>query len=174
MIAPLLIGLCFGFLLQKARLGRYETIVDVFRFKDLTVVKFLLTALAVAMVALQILPHPVPAPVPDTYLAGNLAGGVLFGIGMAVAGFCPGTVAAGAGEGRLDYLVAGSCGLYAGAVLFGLAWPRFFPALSAVARLGPVTAPGALGVLPWLLALVFAEAVALALYALQRSRKKVA
>ena len=174
MIAPLLIGLAFGFLLQKAKLGRYETIVNVFRFQDLTVVKFLLTALAVAMLALQVLPHPVPAPVPDTYLVGNLAGGLLFGVGMAVAGFCPGTVAAGAGEGRLDYLVAGSAGLYAGAVLFGLAYPRFFPAISALARWGPITAPGALGVRGWLFALVFAEAVALGLYVLQRTPKKVA
>ena len=168
MIAPILIGFCFGWVLQKGRLGRYETIVNVFRFKDLTVVKFLLSGLVVAMLAMQVLPAREAAPIPDTYLLGNLAGGLLFGVGMAIAGFCPGTVAAGAGEGRLDYLFAGSAGLYAGAVLFGLAWPRFFPAVSAIGRWGPVTAAGSLGVHRWLLALVFAEAAVLLLYALER------
>lgn len=171
MIAPLLIGFAFGFFLQKGKLGRYETIVNVFRFKDLTVVKFLMTALATAMIALQLLPHSATVPVPDTYLAGNLIGGLLFGVGMAVAGFCPGTVAAGAGEGRLDYLIAGSAGLYFGAVAYGAAYPHFFPWLASLGRLGPVTGAGALGVRPWLLALVVAEAVALLLYTIERGRR---
>lgn len=171
-IPPLALGFAFGWALQKARLGRYETIVNAFRFTDLTVVKFLFTALMVAMFTLQALVSLglcAPAPVAQTYALGNLLGGILFGAGMSLAGFCPGTVAAGAGEGRLDYLIPGALGLYTGAVLFGLTYPLYFPALARVARLGSVTASEALRVEPWLLVIVFCELGALLFYALERA-----
>lgn len=170
-VAPLFIGFLFGFALQKGKLGRYETIVNVFRFVDLTVVKFLFTALMVAMITIQALVSlglcdgP---PVAQTYALGNLVGGVLFGFGMALAGFCPGTVAAGAGEGRLDYLVPGALGLYAGALAFGWTYPLFFPALARVGRLGSVTAAAELGVSPWLLVIVFCELGLLLFYLIER------
>lgn len=170
-IAPLVIGFGFGWALQKGKLGRYETIVNVFRFADLTVVKFLFTALMVAMVSIQALVSlglcdgP---PVAQTYALGNLLGGVLFGFGMALAGFCPGTVAAGAGEGRLDYLIPGALGLYVGALLFGWTYPLFFPALARLGRLGSVTVSEALGVEVWLLIVVFCELGLLLFYLLER------
>ncbi len=171
MIAPLVIGFFFGFMLQRGRMGRYEVIVGVFRFTDLTVLKFLMTALVVAMVTTQALSSlglAAATPMPETYWAGNFFGGLLFGVGMAVAGFCPGTVAAGAGEGRLDYLIPGALGLFCGALAYGQAWPKVMPALTAIGRLGPVGAARALGVEPWLLILVFAEIAALLLYAVER------
>ncbi|MFO0649011.1 MAG: YeeE/YedE thiosulfate transporter family protein [Polyangiales bacterium] len=170
-LAPLALGFAFGWALQKGRLGRYETIVNAFRFTDLTVVKFLFTALMVALVtnqALVSLGFAAAVPVAQTYALGNLAGGVLFGFAMALAGFCPGTVAAGAGEGRLDYLIPGALGLYTGAVLFGLSYPLFFPKLARIARLGSVTAAQALHVEPWLLILVFCELGLLLFYVLER------
>lgn len=170
-VAPLLLGVAFGWALQKGRLGRYETVVNAFRFTDLTVVKFLFTALMVAMVTIESLVALglcAPVPVAQTYALGNLAGGVLFGAGMALAGFCPGTVAAGAGEGRLDYLIPGTLGLYAGAVLFGLSYPLFFPGLARIGRLGSVTAAQALHVDPWLLITVFCELGLLLFYVLER------
>ena len=54
-LAPLLIGCCFGWLLHKARLGRYETVVNVFLFRDLTVLKFLMSALMVSALGIQAL-----------------------------------------------------------------------------------------------------------------------
>jgi hypothetical protein len=170
-VAPLLVGFAFGWVLQKGGLGRYETFVNVFRFTDLTVLKFLLSALAVSMLgitALSSLGLAPNVPVAQTYALGNFVGGAFFGIGMAVAGFCPGTVAAGAGEGRLDYLIPGSLGLYAGAVLFGLGYPKFFPALAKIGRLGAVTAAQALSVDRWLVVVVFWEIVLLLFYAIER------
>lgn len=170
-VAPLFVGFLFGWALQKGKLGRYETIINVFRFVDLTVLKFLFTALMVAMVAVQALVSldlcdgP---PVAQTYALGNLLGGLLFGFGMALAGFCPGTVAAGAGEGRLDYLIPGALGLYAGAVLFGWTYPRFFPALARIGRLGSVTVSQELGVDGWLLVILFCELGLLLFYVLER------
>ena len=87
---PLLIGFGFGFALQKAGLGKYNKIVNVFRFTDLAVLKFMLTTLAVSMVGVFALNSfgliALPA-IPATYVVGNLVGGLIFGVGMAGAGF---------------------------------------------------------------------------------------
>jgi hypothetical protein len=90
MIFSLVMGTGFGFALQKARLTEYNKVVNVFRFTDLSVLKFMLTTLAVAMVgtfALNSLGLIVLPAIPATYIAGNLIGGLIFGVGMAGAGF---------------------------------------------------------------------------------------
>ncbi len=90
MIFSLVIGIAFGFALQKAGLSKYNKIVNVFRFTDLAVLKFMMTALAVSMVGVFALKSggiiALPA-IPATYVVGNLIGGLIFGTGMAAAGF---------------------------------------------------------------------------------------
>ncbi len=86
----LVLGFFFGWALQKAGLTKYHKIVNVFRFTDLAVMKFMLTSLAVAMVgtfALSSLGLVTLPAVPATYVVGNLVGGLVFGVGMAGAGF---------------------------------------------------------------------------------------
>ncbi|MBI4788859.1 MAG: YeeE/YedE family protein [Chloroflexi bacterium] len=87
---PLVLGFAFGWALQKAGLTKYHKIVNVFRFTDLAVLKFMMTSLAVAMVGTFALSTfgliSLPA-VPATYVVGNLVGGLIFGVGMAGAGF---------------------------------------------------------------------------------------
>jgi hypothetical protein len=169
--APLLIGFAFGWFLQKAGLSRYERIVNVFRFRDLAVLQFLLSALVTAALGIRILQDLGLAgavPIPTTYVAGNLLGGLVFGVGMALSGFCPGTVAAGAGEGRLDYLVAGGLGLYAGALVYGLGYEQIMPTLSSWAHAGTVTFATMLHVEPWLVILLFFELVVVIFYLVER------
>ncbi len=87
---PLALGFAFGFTLQKAGLSYYRNIVNVFRFTDLTVIKFMLTAVVVAMVGvygLNALGAIALPAVSATYVVGNLVGGLVFGVGMAGAGF---------------------------------------------------------------------------------------
>ncbi len=90
MIFSLIMGAAFGFALQKAGLSKYNKIVNVFRFTDLAVLKFMMTTLAVSMVGIFFLKSvgliTLPA-IPATYILGNLAGGLIFGAGMAAAGF---------------------------------------------------------------------------------------
>jgi uncharacterized protein len=90
LILPILLGFGFGFALQKAGLSKYHKIVNVFRFTDLSVIKFMLTSVAVAMVgvfALSTLGLIQLPNIPATYVVGNLVGGLIFGVGMAGAGF---------------------------------------------------------------------------------------
>ncbi len=89
-VIALVLGVLFGFSLNKAGLTRYNKIVNVFRFTDLAVLKFMLTALVVSMTGLFALRGLglIQFPnVPATYIAGNLIGGLIFGVGMALTGY---------------------------------------------------------------------------------------
>ena len=88
-IAPLILGFFFAFSLQKAGLGHYDKIVNQFRFKDNTIMKFMMTGICVGLIgiyALKDLGFLQLDQVPSTYIAGNLVGGLIFGVGMAMAG----------------------------------------------------------------------------------------
>lgn len=88
-IVPLVIGFFFAFSLQKAGLGHYHRIVNQFRFKDNTIMKFMMTGISVGLIgiyALKDLGLIQLDQVPTTYIVGNLVGGLLFGVGMALAG----------------------------------------------------------------------------------------
>jgi uncharacterized protein len=90
MIIALVLGAFFGFSLNKAGLTKYHKIVNVFRFTDMAVLQFMMTALVVAMSglyglrALGLLVFP---NIPSTYLVGNVIGGLMFGVGMALTGY---------------------------------------------------------------------------------------
>jgi uncharacterized protein len=89
-VIALFLGAMFGLSLNKAGLTRYNKIVNVFRFTDLAVLKFMLTAMVVSMAGLYTLRGlgwiQFPS-VPSTYIAGNMIGGLIFGIGMALTGY---------------------------------------------------------------------------------------
>jgi uncharacterized protein len=89
-LITLFMGACFGFSLNKAGLTKYHKIVNVFRFTDMAVLQFMMTALVVAMIGLYglrglgLITFPT---VPATYIVGNLVGGLIFGVGMALTGY---------------------------------------------------------------------------------------
>jgi uncharacterized protein len=89
-VTAVFLGVLFGFSLNKAGLTKYNKIANQFRFTDMAVMKFIMTALSVAMVGLYALRGlglvTFPAT-PATYIVGNLIGGLIFGIGMALVGY---------------------------------------------------------------------------------------
>ena len=90
LVIALVLGVFFGFTLNKAGLTKYNKIVNVFRFTDMLVLQFIMTALAVAMIglfslrAVGLLTFP---NIPATYVVGNLLGGLIFGVGMSLTGY---------------------------------------------------------------------------------------
>jgi uncharacterized membrane protein YedE/YeeE len=89
-ILALFLGVFFGFSLNKAGLTKYHKIVNVFRFTDMAVLKFMMTALVVSMTGLYVLRGLglITFPnVPATYIVGNVIGGLIFGVGMALTGY---------------------------------------------------------------------------------------
>ncbi len=170
-ISALVFGFGFGWLLQRAQLTRYEKIVNAFRFTDQTVLKFMLSSLASGVIFVRLfmdLGWMDTSLISPTYIAGNLIGGLIFGVGMAAAGLCPGTTVAGAGRGNLDYLIPGFLGFTVGGALFGITYPMFFPALSAQLKFGNITIPEVFDVNPWLFVLFTFLAIVFLLYLIER------
>lgn len=170
-LRALILGFLFGWALNKAGLTHYSKIVNVYRFKDLTVMRFMLSALAVAAVLIQLgltLGLAETLTIPPTSMMANLIGGVIFGVGMATAGYCPGTVVAEAGEGRMDAWIAGFSGLVVGAICFGLLYPMLMPALAKHGFLGRITLADLMGANPWLVVVIFVQIVILVLLAISK------
>ncbi len=115
LLAGIAFGFVFGFLLQKGGVGSYHILIGQLLFQDWTVVKIMLTAIIVGMVGIFTLHHfaKVNLHVKQTKLASNIAGGLLFGAGFALIGYCPGTAAAAVGQGSWDALL-GMAGLVMG------------------------------------------------------------
>lgn len=170
-IYALVFGFGFGWLLQRAQLTRYEKIVNAFRFTDQTVLKFMLSSIASGVIFVQLFVDfgwMDPSLINPTYITGNLVGGLIFGVGMAAAGLCPGTTVAGVGRGNLDYLVPGFLGFIVGGALFGITYPMFFPAISAQLKFGNITIPEAFDVNPWLFVLFTFLAIVFLLYLIEK------
>lgn len=122
----LITGLLFGFLLQKGRVLRFEKQVGAMLLKDMTIFKFMLSAILVGMVGIALLKDAgiITLSHKPMNLGAVLLGGSLFGAGWAVMGFCPGTSIGALGEGRWHAMFA-VAGMVAGAALYAELFPLF-------------------------------------------------
>lgn len=119
LLLGLAFGVIFGFLLQKGGVAKYEVLLGALLLTDFTVMKVMLTAIIVGMVGVFSLRALglVKLHVKPTRYAANIAGGLLFGVGFALLGYCPGTGAAALGQGNYD-AIAGIAGLVAGSHVY--------------------------------------------------------
>lgn len=119
LMAGVLFGLAFGFLLQKGGVGKFNVLIGQLLLQDFTVAKVMLTAIVVGMIGVFTLLHfgKVNLHIKPTRIGANVIGGLLFGAGFALLGYCPGTVAAALGQGSWDALF-GMAGLVAGSWIF--------------------------------------------------------
>ncbi len=155
-ILGLVTGILFGFLLQKGRVLRFEKQVGALLFKDMTIVKFMLSAIFVGMVGITLLSNAgiIALGHKSANLGGLLVGGALFGMGWALLGFCPGTSLGALGEGRWHAIFA-MAGMIAGAALYAELYPFFKGTVLAWKDLGKIGLPEMLGVSPWVVIGVF-------------------
>jgi len=160
MVGGLLVGLVFGFLLQKGQVAKYAVIVGQFLFVDYTVLKVMLTAIVVggigvyAMLQLGLIEGLMIKP---AYLAGVGVGGLIFGVGMSSLGYCPGTCVAAAGSGSRHALFGILGGVF-GAGVYTEIYPLIDHNFLQLADYGKITFPEMLGVSPWLALAVLATA----------------
>lgn len=153
-------GILFGFLLQKGRVLRFEKQVGALLLQDMTILKFMLSAIFVGMVGINLLAEfgAVALSHKSMNLGGVLLGGLLFGIGWALAGYCPGTSIGALGEGRWHALFV-ILGMLLGAALYAEAFPWLQIILLTWMDYGKIGMPQALGVSTWLLIPIFGIAV---------------
>lgn len=125
-IEGLLIGLLFGFFLQKGGVTQYDVIMGQLRLTDFTVIKIILSAIVVSMLGVSYF-HPrgmVPVKTKGGSLKNAIIGGLLFGVGFALLGYCPGTIAGAIGNGALDALVGGFAGIVLGTVIYAMMYQQ--------------------------------------------------
>jgi uncharacterized membrane protein YedE/YeeE len=149
LLPPLVIGIAFGVALERAGLGNARKLTGQFYLTDLTVFKVMFTAILTAMLGLFWLSRLGwldldAVAMPETYLRPQIAGGLLFGSGFALAGLCPGTSCVAAASGRGDGLAV-VAGMFTGVLASGFAFPLFLDFYDSDAR-GAWTLPSLLHV----------------------------
>ncbi len=144
LVVAFLVGIGFGFFLERAGFGSARKLVSQFYLDDMAVFKVMFTAIVTAMLGVTYLSwigfldlslvYLVP-----TYVVPQAVGGLILGIGFVIGGYCPGTALAATATGRVDALLYG-LGLYAGTLVFAELYPLVAP-LHGMTPLGQVTIP---------------------------------
>lgn len=156
LIFGLVTGIIFGILLQRSETIRYDRQLGALRLLDFTILKFMLSTIIVAMIGAYFLRDlgVVKLSIKPTILGGVIPGGILFGIGWGLLGYCPGTSLGALGEGRFDALW-GILGMVAGAALYAEAYPYMEQTLLTWGNLGKITVPEVIGINHWIVITVF-------------------
>jgi uncharacterized membrane protein YedE/YeeE len=160
LLVAFVIGLGFGFFLERAGFGSARKLAAQFYLYDMSVFKVMFTAIVTAMLGVTYLGwigwldldlvYLVP-----TYLVPQIVGGLVLGVGFVIGGYCPGTSVAALATGRIDAVVY-ALGIFAGTFVYAEVYPAIKGFVNAT-PMGQVTLPEVLG-LPWGL-VVFAVVV---------------
>lgn len=151
LVLALVLGGGFGFWLERAGFGSSRKLTSIFYLEDFAVLKVMFTAMATAAVVL----HAAAALgvvdlaalyVPETVLGPQVVGGLLFGAGFVIGGWCPGTATVGLASGRLDALVF-LAGAGAGSLAFAGAYPSI-EGLLQIGACGVCAVPEQIGIAP--------------------------
>ena len=122
-LAAMVIGLLFGFALERAGFGSSRKLAGIFYLRDMTVLKVMFTALISAMLGLSLvvvlgwIDLESQVYLLPTLYAAQVLGGLIFGVGFVLSGWCPGTAAVGVASGKLDALLF-LVGVVIGAILY--------------------------------------------------------
>lgn len=122
LMVAVVIGILFGFVLERAGFGDARNITNLFYFRDMRVLRVMFSALVTAMLGLIVLSWIglfdysvlLQYSLLKTYFWPQLVGGIAFGVAFVVGGYCPGTSAVAIMSGKLDGLV------YAGGLITGI------------------------------------------------------
>lgn len=122
-VVAILIGFCFGFVLERAGFGNARNLAAQFYLYNMRVLKVMFTAIITAMVlvfltsAIGLLDFEL-VYVPPTYLWPGVLGGLLLGIGFIIGGYCPGTSLVSMATLKIDGAIFAG-GVVVGSLLFG-------------------------------------------------------
>lgn len=134
----------------------YNVIIAQLLLTNFTVLKVMLSAVIVGMIGVALLKHlgyVQPHPAPGT-IGSNVIGGLIFGLGFAMLGYCPGTVAAAVGTGALDALFGGIVGILAGIAIFVEIYPKIRGRILLKGPFPAVTVPEFLKLNTWLTVII--------------------
>ncbi len=167
----LLFGTIFGFLLQKGGVTRFDVILGQLLLEDFTVLKIMLSAVVVGTVGIHLMKRFgwVEIRPKEGSWGRNAVGGLLFGVGFAVLGYCPGTIAGAVGNGWLDALAGGLPGIILGSGLLAASYPRLKARILHRGDFGDLTLPRLFGVGDWVVIVPMVAIIAVMLYLIERA-----
>lgn len=148
LVVAFLVGIGFGFFLERAGFNSARKLAAQFYFTDLTVFKVMFTAIVTAMLGVYwlsvfgVMDLSLVYLTP-TFLAPQIVGGLVLGIGFVVGGYCPGTACVGVATGRVDALVL-FAGIFVGIFGFNEAYPLISGFYNSTA-MGQLTLPQVTG-----------------------------
>ncbi|MBI5022365.1 MAG: YeeE/YedE family protein [Ignavibacteriales bacterium] len=127
LVIAFVIGIGFGFFLERAGFGNGRKLAAQFYFNDLTVFKVMFTAIITAMVGIYYLSvigwmDLSLVYLNPTYIVPQTIGGLLLGFGFVIGGYCPGTSCVSAVTGKIDGMVY-LLGIVVGIFIFGEIFP---------------------------------------------------
>jgi hypothetical protein len=172
-----LLGLGFGFCLERAGFAGARKLTAVFYFFDVAVVKVMFTAIVTAMLGLFVLSAAGMMDLSDLYIEptsypAQLLGGLLFGAGFIVGGYCPGTSVAAIATGKKDGMVF-ALGMLAGVMAYTELTPGLDAWISATSR-GALTLPAVTGIGMGWWAIAFVAFLLLAARGMDRLQRRFA
>jgi uncharacterized membrane protein YedE/YeeE len=127
----LAVGVLFGIVFVKAEIVSWFRIQEMFRFDSFHMYGVIGSAVAVGLISVQLIKRlniktraGEPVSIPDkAFDKGQIYGGVMFGIGWAITGACPGPLFAQIGSGFLAVIVT-LLSAIAGTWTYGLLRPK--------------------------------------------------
>ncbi|SNZ06678.1 hypothetical protein SAMN06265182_0760 [Persephonella hydrogeniphila] len=140
MIKVFILGMIFGAIMQLGFLDRLSKVIGAFLLKDLTIPKALLIAMGAGAIMLYSAEHfgLIHFHIKPFYPVGIAIGGFLFGIGMVIVGYCPGSMPEAVGEGRMDALIGIVSGVIGG-IIFTMYYPVYHTSFLHGSTLGAPT-----------------------------------
>ena len=164
-------GIIFGFLLQKGGVTKYDVILGQLLLEDFTVIKIMLSAVVTGMIGIHLMKSLGWIQLkPKTGSWGkNAIGGLIFGLGFAVLGYCPGTIAGAVGNGYLDALTGGLIGIIVGSGLFAALYPRLKDGILRKGDFGNLTLPRLLKVNDWIIIIPLSGLIVLLLFFIEQA-----
>ena len=164
-------GIFFGFLLHKGGATKYDVIIGQLLLTDFTVLKIMLSAVATGMVGIYFMKSMgwIKLSLKSGSVGMNVIGALIFGVGFAVLGYCPGTIAGAIGNGYLDAIVGGLAGIILGTWIFAVVYPKLKDGILKMGYFGDITIPRLLKVNDWVVVVPAVALIVLLLYWIEKS-----
>jgi uncharacterized membrane protein YedE/YeeE len=171
MIVALVCGIIFALIAQSIRLNTFDKIISTALLRSTEVIQILLFAIAVSSIAFFIEYQfgGATVEVKPFLVVGVMVGGLLFGAGIAILGYCPGTMTMALAEGKVDALFGYVGGILAG-LMFTVVYPVILPMLGP--NYGAINLYSENNVVTGLVVSVYATALILIALKLNRSEAK--
>jgi len=164
-------GILFGFLLHKGGATKYDVIVGQLLLTDFTVAKIMLSAVATGMIGIYFMKSLgwIKLSLKSGSVGKNVIGALIFGVGFAVLGYCPGTIAGAIGNGYLDAIVGGLAGIVLGTWIFALMYPKLKDGILKKGDFGDITIPRLLKVNDWVVVVPAVSLIVLLLFWIEKA-----